>query len=105
MPRREWLLIILIAGMAMAVAAIVPVPHRTMQESLSLTGALDAISRKQRSLDTSPQNYDFDYHGAHPDRDRKVNKERQAEREIDGENEQLEFLPNGGVDFSSCVRS
>ncbi|XP_076243192.1 uncharacterized protein LOC143184674 isoform X2 [Calliopsis andreniformis] len=91
MPRQEWFLIFLIAGTATALA---PMPRQTMEESLK--GALDTITRKQRSLDTNSQEYyndlrSFKYHG---DPDRKFDRERQGDREIDEEDEEIEFLPN-----------
>lgn len=92
MLRQEWLLILLIIG---AATAMVPVPRQTMEESL--TGALDAITRKQRSLDAASQDYynelrPYKYH--EDDTDRKFDRE-QVKREIDPDDEQIEFLPNG----------
>lgn len=93
MLRQEWLLILLIAG---AATTMIPVPREKMEESL--TGALDAITRKQRSLDAASQDYyndlrSYKYHDS--DTDRKFDREQQLEREIDPEDEQIEFLPNG----------
>lgn len=63
----------------------------------SLRGAVDAVTRKQRSLDTNSQEYynglhSFKYHG---DADRKFDRERQGDRqEVDEVDEEIEFLPN-----------
>nr|XP_033334906.1 uncharacterized protein LOC117225445 isoform X4 [Megalopta genalis] len=96
MPCQRWLLIFLIAGTTTLIAGL---PDRAMEESMSLTGALNAITRKQRALNTAPQDFYNDlrnmkYRGADADRNRKIGKEHQAEREIDGVDEQIEFLPN-----------
>lgn len=101
MLRREWLLILLIAG---ATTAMIPVSREKMEESL--TGALDAITRRQRSLDAASQDYyndlrPYKYHDG--DTDRKLDREQQLEREIDPEDEQIEFLPNGRYRCSNGV--
>lgn len=90
---QEWLLVSLLMGSATALA---PMPHHSMEESLR--SALDAITRKQRSLDTNSQDYyndlrSFKYHGG--EGERKLDRERQGEREIEEEDEEIEFLPNG----------
>nr|XP_031849266.1 uncharacterized protein LOC116434742 [Nomia melanderi] len=92
MLRQEWLLILLIAG---AATAMILVSREKKEESL--TGALDAITRKQRSLDAASQDYyndlrPYKYHDG--DTDRKFDREQHLEREIDPEDEQIEFLPN-----------
>ncbi|XP_076671181.1 uncharacterized protein LOC143370235 isoform X2 [Andrena cerasifolii] len=92
MSRKEWLLVFLMAGTATALAMV---PHQTMEESLK--GALNAITRKQRSLDTNSQDYygdllPFKYRG--DEADRKFDRDRQGDREIDEEDEEIEFLPN-----------
>nr|XP_033189571.1 stress response protein NST1 [Bombus vancouverensis nearcticus] len=89
---QEWLLVSLLMGSATALA---PMPHHSMEESLR--SALDAITRKQRSLDTNSQDYyndlrSFKYHGG--EGERKLDRERQGEREIEEEDEEIEFLPN-----------
>ncbi|XP_078046437.1 uncharacterized protein LOC144474915 isoform X2 [Augochlora pura] len=99
MPCQQWLLIFLIAG---TTTLIVGVPDRVMEESLSLTGALNAITRKQRALNTAPQNFYNDlrnlkYPGADTDPNRNIDQEQQVERDIDGVDEQIEFLPNGRI--------
>lgn len=84
---QTWSMLCLTLGLALALA---PVPHQTMEESLR--GALDAISRKQRSLDGNSQDYyndlrGFKYHGD--------DGERKLERELDDEmDEEIEFLPS-----------
>lgn len=93
MPWQEWMLILFAVGAAIALG---PVSHQTRGESLK--GALDAITRKQRSLDTSSQDYyndlqAFKYHGG--EAERKFDRERQGDREIDEDEEEIEFLPNG----------
>ena len=50
MPTTQCLLIAL--GLGLAAAALSPVPHQTSEESLR--GALDAVTRKQRSLAAGP---------------------------------------------------
>lgn len=72
-----------------------PIPHQTSEESLR--GALDAVVRKQRSLEPSSQDYynelrAFKYHGGEPERE--LERERQGEPEIDIDDEEIEFLPN-----------
>ncbi|XP_053999241.1 LOW QUALITY PROTEIN: uncharacterized protein LOC128887411 [Hylaeus anthracinus] len=92
MLRQEWLLILLIVGTATSMA---PVARQSMDESLK--GALDAVTRKQRSLDPNSQEYyndlrSYKYHGG--EGDRKFDRDRQGDREIDAEDEEIEFLPN-----------
>ncbi|XP_076757892.1 uncharacterized protein LOC143427546 [Xylocopa sonorina] len=88
MLTQEWLLVCLIMGSA---TALTPDSNPTMEESLRT--ALDAITRKQRSLDTNSQEYyndlhSFKYHGGEGDR------ERQGERDMEEDDEEIEFLPN-----------
>ncbi|XP_017760953.1 PREDICTED: uncharacterized protein LOC108551328 [Eufriesea mexicana] len=89
---QEWLLVVLITG---SVTALNSVPQHATEESLR--SALDAITRKQRSLDTNSQDYyndlrSYKYHGG--DGERKFDRERQNERELEEEDEEIEFLPN-----------
>lgn len=100
---QEWLLVSLLMGSATALA---PMPHHSMEESLR--SALDAITRKQRSLDTNSQDYyndlrSFKYHGG--EGERKLDRERQGEREIEEEDEEIEFLPNGTLSYDGLARS
>lgn len=90
---REWLLVFSIIGSGTALS---PAPRQAMEESLK--SALDAISRKQRSLDTNSREYSndlraFKYHGGEDER--KFDKGRQGEREMEEEDDEIEFLPNG----------
>nr|XP_034193355.1 uncharacterized protein LOC117610271 [Osmia lignaria]XP_034193357.1 uncharacterized protein LOC117610271 [Osmia lignaria]XP_034193358.1 uncharacterized protein LOC117610271 [Osmia lignaria]XP_034193359.1 uncharacterized protein LOC117610271 [Osmia lignaria]XP_034193360.1 uncharacterized protein LOC117610271 [Osmia lignaria]XP_034193361.1 uncharacterized protein LOC117610271 [Osmia lignaria]XP_034193362.1 uncharacterized protein LOC117610271 [Osmia lignaria]XP_034193363.1 uncharacterized p len=91
---QEWLLAFLIAGTATALA---PTSHQTMEESLKT--ALDAITRKQRSLDSQEYYNDlrsFKYHDAEDER--KFNRERPEDnnRVLEEEDEEIEFLPSDG---------
>lgn len=100
---QEWLLVSLLMGSATALA---PMPHHSMEESLR--SALDAITRKQRSLDTNSQDYyndlrSFKYHGG--EGERKLDRERQGEREMEEEDEEIEFLPNGTLSYDVLARS
>ena len=100
---QEWLLAFLLVGLA---TALTPLPHHSTEESLK--SALDAITRKQRSLDTNSQDYyndlrSFKYHGG--EGERKLDRERQGEREMEEEEEEIEFLPNGIVSCDGLSRS
>ncbi|CAK9828597.1 hypothetical protein ANTRET_LOCUS6098 [Anthophora retusa] len=89
---QEWLPVLLLVGSTAVVAAL---PPQATDESLK--SVLDAISRKQRSLDTNSQEYyndlrSFKYHGG--ESERKFDRDRQGDREIDEGDEEIEFLPN-----------
>ncbi|XP_063993160.1 uncharacterized protein LOC135170910 [Diachasmimorpha longicaudata] len=88
MPRIFWPLAFLLVGLALATS---PVPHQTSEDSLR--SALNAVTRKQRSLDGLPQDYygdlrSFKYHG---EPERKF--EREEIPEMDEDEDDLEFLP------------
>ncbi|XP_015522489.2 uncharacterized protein LOC107226248 isoform X1 [Neodiprion lecontei] len=76
MMRKSWILLV-VAGFA---SALGPPPHRT--EEGSLRSALNAVTRKQRSLESSPDEYYNDLHSL------KFYGNRDRERDDD-----LEFLP------------
>ena len=85
-----WILFVILG----IVTALNPAPHRTSEESLR--GALNAVTRKQRSLDLNSREYyndlhSFKYRGA----DRKLDRQRE-ENDFDEDEEELEFLPLGG---------
>ncbi|XP_029672667.1 uncharacterized protein LOC115241177 [Formica exsecta] len=87
MASRRWMLPLLILGTG-AIASV-PVARQTNRESLR--SALDAVARKQRSLDAAdtPEYYNdlhsFKYHGGGAD--------RKFDRDFDEEDEEIEFLP------------
>ncbi|XP_011261077.1 uncharacterized protein LOC105254232 [Camponotus floridanus] len=87
MASRRWMLTLLILG-ASAIA-LVPAARQASRESLR--SALDAVARKQRSLDAadSPEYYNdlhsFKYHGGGAD--------RKFDRDFDEDDEEIEFLP------------
>lgn len=94
---QEWLLVVLITGSA---TALNPVPQ---QGYSSLGSAYDAITRKQQSSDATLQDYynalrSYKYHG--DDGERKFDRERQGERELEEENEEIESLPNGSISYN-----
>ena len=76
------------------VTALNPAPHRTNEESLR--GALNAITRKQRSLDLNSREFYNDLHSFkyRVDNDRKLERQRE-ENDFDEDEEELEFLPLG----------
>lgn len=80
-----WLLPLLVLGTG--ALALVPVTRHTNQGSLR--SALDAVVRKQRSLDAVNYNdlHSFKYHGGDTD--------RKFDRDLDEEEEEIEFLPGG----------
>lgn len=90
MATQGWMLPLLILGSS-AIALIPAAPAKSDQESLR--SALDAVARKQRSLDAvdSPEYYNdlhsFKYHGGDAD--------RKFDRDFDADDEELEFLPSG----------
>ncbi|XP_012230372.1 uncharacterized protein [Linepithema humile] len=87
MASQGWMLPLLILGSS--AIALVPAARLSKQESLK--SALDAVARKQRSLDTadSPEYYNdlhsFKYHGGDAD--------RKFDRDFDADDEEIEFLP------------
>lgn len=89
MASRRWMLTLLILG----ISAIALVPAVRQPNRESLRSALDAVARKQRSLDAadSPEYYNdlhsFKYHGGGAD--------RKFDRDFDEEDEEIEFLPGG----------
>ncbi|XP_015110541.1 uncharacterized protein LOC107036844 [Diachasma alloeum] len=90
MSRRLWPLAFLLVGLALAAS---PVPHQTSEDSLR--SALNAVTRKQRSLDAlPPAGYygdlrSFKYHG---EPEPKLEREEIPEMDDDDEDD-LEFLP------------
>ncbi|XP_051163610.1 midasin isoform X2 [Leptopilina boulardi] len=90
-----WILFVIVGF----VTALNPVPHRTNEESLR--GALNALTRKQRSLDYNTREFynnlpSFKYRG---DNDRKFERQRE-DNDFDEDEEELEFLPleNGQIE-------
>lgn len=88
MAPQEWMLPLVIMG---AVITLISASRQTNHESLK--SALDAVARKQRSLDeNSPEYYNnlhsFKYHG-------KNDAEQKFDRDLDDEEEEIEFLPSG----------
>ncbi|XP_011302825.1 uncharacterized protein [Fopius arisanus] len=88
MSRIFWPLVFLLVGLTLAA---MPVPHQTSEDTLR--SALNAVTRKQRSLGALPQDYygdlrSFKYHG---DPERKF--EREEVPEMDDDEDDLEFLP------------
>nr|QTE34469.1 pacifastin [Cataglyphis nodus] len=87
MASRRWMLPLLILGTG--VIASVPAARQSNRESLR--SALDAVARKQRSLDAAdtPEYYNdlhsFKYHGGGAD--------HKFDRDFDEEDEEIEFLP------------
>lgn len=80
-------LLLLVNGLLVAVSALNPVPHRTNEESLR--GALNAVTRKQRSLNANPQEY-YEYKGS-------SNRQQVANEQQDDDN--LAFIPAGKFFF------
>lgn len=78
MTSKTWVLLFL-AGFA---SALGPPPHRT--DEGSLRSALNAVTRKQRSLESGPDEYYNDLHSL------KYYGDRDRDRDDD-----LEFLPFG----------
>lgn len=103
MASRRWMLPLLILGTG--AVALVPAARQPNRESLR--SALDAVARKQRSLDAadSPEYYNdlhsFKYHGGGAD--------RKFDRDFDEEDEEIEFLPGKRTgskrDFSRRVKA
>ncbi|XP_029169110.1 uncharacterized protein LOC114939051 [Nylanderia fulva] len=89
MASRRWMLPLLILGAG--AYALVPAARQLNRESLR--SALDAVARKQRSLDAadSPEYYNdlhsFKYHGG---------ADRKFDRDFDEDDEEIEFLPDNG---------
>ncbi|XP_032678309.1 uncharacterized protein LOC116847426 [Odontomachus brunneus] len=83
MASQGWMLSLLVLGTG--AFALVPVARQSNQESLK--SALDAVVRKQRSLDAVDYNdlHSFKYHGGDAD--------RKFDRDLDEEDEEIEFLP------------
>lgn len=87
MTSQRWMLSLLILGSS----AIALVSAARLSKQESLRSALDAVARKQRSLDTadSPEYYNdlhsFKYHGGDAD--------RKFDRDFDADDEEIEFLP------------
>ena len=82
-------------GLATMIAsASATVPRQTTNDEESLKSALDAVTRKQRSLDFQPQNY-YKYRNAG---DNEVGDEfgREHGRRLEDDEENLEFLPLAG---------
>lgn len=85
-----WIFVILTVGLTVIVTSI---PHQTKEESLQ--SALAAVTRKQRSLNSLPQDYyndlrSFKYHG-----DPVLKFDREEIPELNENEEELEFLPLG----------
>lgn len=85
MSSRGYILSLLVLGSG--AIALVPAARQSSQESLR--SALDAVTRKQRSLDPVDYNdlHSFKYHGG--------NTDRKFDRDFDEEDEEIEFLPGG----------
>ncbi|XP_014471643.1 PREDICTED: uncharacterized protein LOC106742847 isoform X2 [Dinoponera quadriceps] len=83
MASQGWLLPLLVLGTG--ALALIPTARQSSQESLR--SALDAVIRKQRSLDAVDYNdlHSFKYHGGDAD--------RKFDRDLDEEDEEIEFLP------------
>lgn len=82
---------------ALLISASSILPHHTDEESLK--SALDAVTRKQRSLDFSPPR---DYYNDSPNFKYRPNDAenedafvRQPEQDLEDEDDDLEFLPIG----------
>lgn len=84
-----WILLVIVGF----VTALNPVPHRTNEESLR--GALNALTRKQRSLDYNSREFynlpSFKYRGD----ERKFDRQQHEDNDFDEDEEELEFLPLG----------
>ncbi|XP_043480540.1 uncharacterized protein LOC122510157 [Leptopilina heterotoma] len=89
-----WILLVIVGF----VTALNPVPHRTNEESLR--GALNALTRKQRSLDYNSREFynvpSFKYRGD----ERKFDRQQHEDNDFDEDEEELEFLPleNGQIE-------
>lgn len=85
MASQGWVLPLLV--LCTGALALVPVARPSNQESLR--SALDAVARNQRSLDAVDYNdlHSFKYHGGDAD--------RKFDRDLDEEDEEIEFLPGG----------
>lgn len=85
-----WLFMTLMVGLSLAVSSL---SHQTKEESLR--NALAAVTRKQRSLNSLPQDYyndlrSFKYHG-----EPVIKFDREEIPDLDEDEEELEFLPLG----------
>lgn len=97
MPRIFWPFAFLLVGLTLTLTltlAASPVPHQSNEDSLR--NALDAVTRKQRSLGSLPQDYyndlrTFKYHG---EPERNFDMEEIPEMD-DDDGDDLEFLPLG----------
>ncbi|KAL2719284.1 stress response protein NST1 [Vespula squamosa] len=86
-----WILTLVSVG----ITALAPAPYEMNEESLR--SALNAVTRKQISLEPASQEYYNDfrslkYHGGNVEK--MFERERQADRVLPEEDEELEFLPN-----------
>ncbi|XP_072762966.1 uncharacterized protein [Anoplolepis gracilipes] len=93
MASRRWMLPLLMILGTGAIASV-SADRQPSRETDSLRSALDAVARKQRSLDAAdlPEYYNdlhsFKYHGGGAD--------RKFDRDFDEEDEEIEFLPDNG---------
>ncbi|KAF7385539.1 hypothetical protein HZH68_013969 [Vespula germanica] len=86
-----WILTLVSVG----ITALAPAPYETNGESLR--SALNAVTRKQISLEPASQEYYNDFRPLKYQRDdveRMLEKERQGDRVLPEGDEELEFLPN-----------
>lgn len=87
-----WILMLVSVG----ITALAPAPYETNEESLR--SALNAVTRKQISLEPASQEYYNDFRPLKYHRDdveRMFEKGRQGDRVLPEGDEELEFLPNG----------
>jgi hypothetical protein len=91
---------IFVAGLGL-VAALNPVPHQMSEESLR--SALNAVTRKQRSLNANSQAYYDDLpllKYREDNGDRQFQRQQVGGEEIDDNEDSLAFIPsNGNSDY------